>query len=165
MQLNNLAASAANLLEQFVEQLPNFGIDVPESQYVGSGIIAWDGESLTVTLGTVAQGFPGKPDDLTFVTATPTVTYATFYVQLLREASALSGGGFAQNMTPDAAQLGGEGLQAVSDAQALVQAAIAIHQTYTVEDPGLDFVVGPCQPLGPEGGLSAMRLTLGLALS
>ena len=135
------------------------------AQYVAAGIVPFDGESLTVYLGTIDQGQPGAPIGSSFQVAAATVLWATFYVQILREAPALSGGGTAQDLTPDVDVLGEAGLEAMSDAAALTQAAIALHAFYAVTGPGEGFVVGPVGPLGPEGGISGMRIALHVSLS
>ena len=165
MKLPTLAADAQDLLEQFAQQLDDLGVVVPPSQYVGSGIIAWDGESLTVTLGTIGQGQPGMPIGTTFIPGDVSVMWATFYVQIIRIAPALSGEGFTSDLTPSPETLGGAGQEAVNDGRALVQAAIAIHASYSATGPGEGFVIGPLMPLGPEGGLSAMRLQIDVSLA
>jgi hypothetical protein len=164
MQINLLAAGAQGLLNSFATELAALGIDVPPAQYVASGIVAWDGESLTVYLGTIDQGQPGAPIGTSFQVGAATILSATFYVQILRETPALNGEGFAADMTPSPDVLGEAGLMAVGDAGALIQAAIAIHTKYLATGPGEGFKIGPVTPLGPEGGLGGMRLALEVSL-
>lgn len=164
MKLTSLADSAQTLLEQLAIQLAILGVDVPPSQYVGSGIIPWDGPSLTLYLGTIGQGQPGVPIGTSFQTAESTILWCTFYAQLLREVPSLQPGSMVGTMVPDADELGGAGALSISDAQGLTQAAIVIHQDYTATDPGQGFVIESVTPLGPDGGLAGMRLALSMSL-
>jgi hypothetical protein len=159
--LSQFGTYAQALLTMFVDALTTLGVDLPESQYVSAGQVAWDGPSMTIELGTITQGQPGRPVGDTFQPASVTITQAQFFVQIIRETSALSGEGWAVNMVPDSEQLGDEGTTALDDAGALVKAAIAVHAAI---GQGKGFVIDSCSPLGPQGGLSAMRLSITVSL-
>ncbi len=161
-----LGSAAQNLLEQFAAELAKIdGFEVPASQYVASGLVSWDGESLTVRLGSIDQGQPGAPFGGTYVGVVATQLWATFYVQILRETAGLTGEGFAPDMTPSPDVLDVYGQTALSDAGALAQAAIAVHAAYSVTGAGEGFVVGPVTPLGPDGGISGMQLAVHVSLT
>jgi hypothetical protein len=179
MNGKQLGAAAQQLLGAFINQFEQLGIDIPESRYVASGIVPWDGPSLTVNLGSITQGQPGIPHGVTYQPAKSTNWTASLYVQIIRPAPNLYGEGMAESMIPDADQLGRAGTQSLNDAGALTQAAVQIHGmagqrggftdtgafTGGVTGPGEGFVIGPVIPLGPEGDLSAMRITLEFSLT
>ncbi len=164
MNLGGLAAAAENLLGLFATELTALGVEVPEAQYVGSGLIPWDGESLTIYLGDIGQGQPGAPFSGTPQPAAVTVLRCTIWVQLCREHPSLYDAG-ARLMLPDPPALDTAGQTSVLDAASLMQAAMAIHATYSATGPGEGFAILGVQPLGPEGGLAAMRLGLDMSLA
>jgi hypothetical protein len=165
VKLPTLSTDVEALLGDFVEQFAALGVDPPVAQYVASGLVPWDGESLTVSLGDVNQGQPGAPYAGTYVTGVETTLAVALGVQVLREVPVISGDGYGQMMVPGAAQLNAAGLQTFSDAQALLQAAVNIHVAYEATGPGEGFAIGPLITLGPDGGLAGVRLQLHLSLA
>ena len=166
MKLASLGTAAETLLADFIAQLTALGYNVPSIQYVANGTIPWDGESLTVNLGTFVQGQPGQPFSGTFPDGGigTNLTLAVF-VQILREVPVPKDGPGNTLIMPSEPQLNASGVQAFSDAAGLVQAAIAIHASYEATDPGEGFALGDLTPLGPEGGLAGVRLALHVSLS
>jgi hypothetical protein len=156
-----LGEVASTLLAAFSEQLTQQDIKVPDRAYVAPGnIIPWDGEQLVVVLQSIGQGSPGKPNPGTYVPGSE-ILMATFAVALVREIPVLSGEGFVSTMIPEAVELGEAGVAGVEDASALMTAAIDVHKIHAVTEGGLmGFAIGPCLPLGPEGGLAGPKLTI-----
>ena len=164
MKLATLGASLEALLADFAAELTAAGASVPAVQYVGAGQIPWDAESLTVYLGDIAQGQPGMPTAQSFTSATPINLSATVHVQILRAVSVTEDGIGTINIPPMSA-MNADGVQAMNDAGALLQAAIAIFAKYEVTSPGEGFVITSLTPMGPEGGLASVQLTLSVSLS
>lgn len=164
MLLTSLGQSAQLLLDSFTAELTDLGLDVPPAQYVGAGQIPWDEPSLTVYLGVTSQGVPGSPTSKSWIDPSNIQTISTFYVQLLRNCSTVGYGGGRIEL-PSIEQLGLEGVSAVNDAGALYYAAIQIKAAGTLVPLGVDFTVGGVMPIGPEGGMSAMRIGLEFSLS
>lgn len=166
MKIATLGDSMQSLLDLFVEYLPTFNVEVPDSRYVGAGQIPWDGESLTIYLSNITAGQPGAPFGLPMQVASMLSFSATLYVQIIREISNVgtSGGSFGL-MLPDTSSMGADGLAAMNDAQGLVRTAVDIFANYYATDPGEGFKIGDVSPLGPEGGLAAMRLALDISLT
>lgn len=163
--LANLGATAEQLLAGFAKQLAGQNIDLPARQYVAPGqAIPWDGEQLGVNLQSIDQGQPGIAFTGTYVPQA-TNLFATFAVWIVRVIPALSGEGTLEEMVPDAAELDQAGQAAMSDAAALVHAALALHTNYMLTGPGEGFEIGACSPVGPEGGLSGHRLLLAISLT
>ena len=152
------ASTADELLTQFAAALTSLGVTLPQRQYRAPGqVIVWDGEQMTVALMGVDQGQPGQTFGQSFVPAAANY-HLVFSVNLVREIAGMTDLG--TEGIPDAATMDSDGLATMGDAAALIKAAQQIHQTYMVTDPGMGFVVGPLQTLGPEGGLAACRLLL-----
>lgn len=163
--LKTLPADAEKLLSLFVQQLKTLGITVPDRVYVTPGsMLAWDGEQLTVTLMGIDQGKPGVAQTQTMHPSTR-ILYASFAVNLMRAVSTLNDMAPLDGAVPDAATLDAEGQTLVGDAAALILAADAIHASGKFVQVGVDFAVGPLQPVGPEGGLSGSRLLVSVSLS
>ena len=164
MKAANFGASCEALLNAFATHLTGQGIDVPERLYVGPGIMAWDGESMSLYLGTINQGEPGAPIGTAFIPGLATHMSATIYIQLLRVVSALTYEGMAPEMIPGTANLNADGVLTMGDALGLMKAAIDIHSENVATDPGQGFTIGPITPLGPAGGLAGTRLALTVSL-
>lgn len=168
MQLSALGTSAAALLQEFHDQLiatnPNF--DMPGHMYVGAGDIPWDSEGLYVYLGQLHTGQPGQPQSTNIVSVAATVFAVSFYVQIVREVA--TQGYYQQADGPNPAsddQLTNDGMRAVNDAGALAAAAAQIKKSTTlVTNTQAGFVIGQLMPVGPSGGMAAMRLQLDLSI-
>lgn len=166
MRLSALGTSANELLEAFATQLvaqdPTF--DLPAEQYVGAGEIPWDGPGLYVYLGDGVTGQPGAPIG-TNIPAAQGVTFAvSFYVMLIRSVASYGFWAGGNLDIPGPEILGAEGVQAVTDAGALLGAAAAIKAAKSVVTNSQGFVIGQVTPLGPSGGLAAVRLQLDLII-
>ncbi len=161
----NAPEAAPALLAAFKTQLEELDVTVPERAYIAPGQVAvWDGEQLTVTLTGIGQGSPGKPDPGTFVPGAE-ILQAGYAVYLIREVPGLSGEGAIQGQLPSAEELDESGQQTVADAQAMFDAAMAIHADHTITEAALQgFSVGELSTLGPEGGLAGVRLPIGINL-
>jgi hypothetical protein len=166
VRASDLGQSANDLLEAFKEQLalvPNFTL--PGNQYVGAGEIPWDKPGLYVYLGDASTGQPGKPETQNIGSSRGIFYRVSFYVMILRVVATFgyfNDGGVST--APDAV-LNANGTQAVRDAGALLQAAAAIKASDTiVSSQNAGFVVGQLTPLGPQGGMAAMRLLLDFSI-
>jgi hypothetical protein len=160
-----LAAEAAQtLLSAFVKQLEAQSVELPERKYVAPGQIAvWDDEQLALNLQDILRGQPGAVFEQS-TGPVPTVLHAVFSLQLVRLVPALNNEGPLATMVPGEEELGASGEKTIADADALFEAAIAIQQNYTVTEPDMGFAVGPISTLGPEGGLAATMIKLGVSL-
>ena len=167
MRYVGMGDSAKTLLDAFASQLvandQNFPL--PGSRYVGAGEIPWDGEGLYVYLAGGFTGQPGQPV-ATNIVSVNAMTYAvSFYVMLVRGVSSFGYWNSDGLAIPDDVNLEAEGIQAVNDAGALVQAAIDIKDSGLIVRNGqTGFVIGQVTPVGPQGGLAAMRLQLDLSV-
>lgn len=171
--LANLPDAGERLLAAFVDQLEVQGVDVPDRRYRAPGtMIVWDGEQLTVALVTIDQGQPGMVLAQSMV-ASARVMFAQFSVNLVRVVASLDGEKpFGGGAVPGGDTMDVDGAASMADASALITAANQIHaldsnslgQKYGLVMPGESFVVGPLQPLGPEGGLAGHRLLVSLAV-
>lgn len=166
MKASALGSSAQELLDAMAAAIvaidPTYPL--PGSQYVGAGEIPWDGPGLYVYLGGGVTGQPGQPQTTNIVSVHALVRTVEFYVMLIREVSTFSPyEGDWQNIPPDA-DLNAEGVQAVNDAGMLVAAAVRVKFDKTLVANEAGFVVGQVTPIGPAGGLAAMRLHLDLSV-
>jgi hypothetical protein len=163
MNLVGLGDSATQLLANFASQLVSLGVDVPNLQYVNAGELAWDGDSLTLNLGSIAQGKPGSAVATSYVSPDTITTSATMYVQLLRTVDTVGIQGQRVN-TPSKTRLQKEGVVSFNDAGALMQAAINLKAKNIPVQLGIDFSIGSVMPVGPMGGMAANRLELNVIL-
>jgi hypothetical protein len=166
VQLSALGTSAQQLLAAFVEELQCIdGFTIPPGQYVAAGEVPWDGPGLYLYLGATNTGQPGAPVSTNIVSVKALTSMVGVYVQLIRQASSF--GLFTAQYpgpAPDAT-LNAEGVQAFNDAGALILAATNIKkkkQIVTSSQEG--FVIGQITPIGPQGGLAAVRLYLELSI-
>jgi hypothetical protein len=163
--LTNLPAVAQQILTLFQAQLTAQGVTLPERQYRQAGSMpAWDGEQLTTGLMGIAQGQPGMAYPQTFVPEALHF-YATFFVLLIRKVHVVSVEGFGGLEIPTAAQQDEDGVNTVTDAQALVIAFRNIAEARTLVSGGMGLALDGLQPLGPQGALAGSRLLLSLSLS
>ena len=166
MKLSDLGSSAQELLQAFAAQLvatnPNFPL--PPNQYVGAGEIPWDGEGLYVYLAGGITGQPGSPQTRN-IPATQGITFSVgFYVMLVRSVSSFGYWAGGDIDIPSDADLDFEGQRAVSDAGALLAAAAKIKSAKDIVTNSGAFVIGEVSTIGPQGGLSAVRLYLDLGI-
>ena len=82
----------------------------------------------------------------------------------MRPIPGLSNEAIAEAMLPTEAALTESGLTAITDAQELMKAGLAVQYDRTVTEVGMGFALGPCTPIGPEGGFAATRLTVEISL-
>lgn len=165
LRLETLGPACSALLQEFASTLKSLGVDVPKAVYVGSGEIPWDGESLTLYLGSVAQGQPGRPFETSDISPSMTVYTATVFIQLLRTVSTFGFGAGPQPNIPKPSVLDREGQRELDDVSALIRAAIAIKKSSKPIPLGEGFSIAGVMPVGPEGGLGATRLQLHLSVS
>jgi hypothetical protein len=154
------------LLDAFVTKLvennPDF--DLTGNQYVGAGEIPWDKPGIYVYMGGGQTGQPGTPQTTSVVSTSAITMSVSFYVMIIREVATFgywSDGGI--NTASDDI-LNANGIQAIDDAGALIQAALAIKNDATLVQRAAGFVIGQCTPVGPQGGMAAMRLQLDLSV-
>lgn len=160
----DLGGAAQKLLDLFVEQLPKFEIEVPETRFVAPGsTIAWDGECLAITLGRIEQGQPGAPQPGSMFRPT---FYVTFNVALVRSVPGLFGDGQpGPAMIPSTEDQAAAGVSFFGDAAALALAAAAIHEAYTFSDPQEGFEIVGVTPIGPQGGLAGNQVSIAVSVS
>lgn len=158
MTLGEISSKA---LTAFTETLEELGMEVPERRYVAPGnIIPWDGEQFVVVLMEARQGKPGEPFAATYVPGTENLT-GQFAVAIVRDIVALGEGA---EEVPTADELGEAGVAAMNDAQLLLQAGMKVHAAQTISGLGKGFALGPCAPVGPDGGLAGHRLLFEVSL-
>lgn len=166
MRLSDLGQSAQELLEAMaaamVENNPNFPL--PGNQYVGAGEIPWDGPGLYVYVAGGLTGQPGRPITTNVASASGITFSVAFYVMLIRSVSTYGYFASGELDIPSDADLGAEGQQAVMDAGALLAAAAVVKANKSVVTNSQGFVIGQVAPVGPQGGLAAMRLDLNLII-
>lgn len=160
LSLSNLGDSASILLEAFAEELEKIpSYEIPPGRYVGSGEIPWDGPGLYLYIGSSNVGQPGAPQGQNIPTSKAIFTVVGFYVMLIRPASSF---GYLMEGAPlpvPDATLNAEGIRSVNDAGQLLAAAKRIRDRGDiVSSRQAGFVIGAVTPIGPQGGLSAMRL-------
>lgn len=163
MQLATLGASAQALLDAFVTELNALGVNVPDAAYVAPGEIPWDGESLVLSLSEISTGQPGQPIGSSIQSVNAIETFVTLGVELIRPTSTEGYGGGPLGL-PSIEDMAEDGVNALNDAGALYQAAINIKGAGLIVSRGAGFVIGQCVPIGPNGGLAAMRLDIALSV-
>jgi hypothetical protein len=171
-QLKGLGATTKQVLTAFETQLANQGVDVPPTKYVAAGSqLSWDGPQLNIMLRGLHRGQPAAPV-LTTVHPYALVWAAQFGIHLVREVPIISGEGTLEAMLPPEAELNTSGEEIIADAEALGQAAEAIHlaslephNPVAITAPGEGFAIGEISPMSVSGGLVATRLTLTVSLS
>ena len=156
--------AAEKTLTAFDAQLEAQGVAVPKRQYVapGSGI-PWDEEQLVVVLQTISQGRPGAPQAQAFRSGAE-VFVVQMAVVLVRDVPNFQNEAIVQSMIPSAKEMNAAGLIQMADAEALYKAAVAIHAANTITSPGVDFTVGECMPVGPDGGFAGTRQLIEFSL-
>lgn len=166
MRLSALGASAQELLGAFVTELEGIeGFVMPPGRYVGAGEIPWDGEGLYVYLGTTGVGQPGRPQSTNVPKVQSVFTTIAVYVMLVREVATFGYFSAGDPAPASDSVLNADGVRAFDDAGALIQAALAIKKAGdVVRNPQAGFVIGAVQPLGPSGGMAAVRLALELSV-
>ena len=166
MKLSDLGGSANQLLEAIAAQLvqtdPAF--ERPGNRYVGAGEIPWDGPGLYVYLGDAFRGQPGRPETTSVPSAHASVFAVTFYAQLIRSVSSFGYWASDTISIPDSAVLAGEGIQSVNDAGALLAALAKIKQSGEISKRPTGFAIGQVMPLGPRGGLAAVRVQIDISI-
>lgn len=163
MQLVGLGTAAKAYLDEFAAELANQGIDVPTAQYVAAGEVPWDAESLVISLGGIAQGIPGQGIATSFRSASEAISVATFAIELIRTVSTSGYGGGVLGL-PDEYAMDNEGVSALNDAGAMVQSAILLKSKGIPVALGVDYAIGQCLPIGPLGGLAAVRLEIAVSI-
>jgi len=166
VRLSALGTSVSELLDAFIEELAKIpDYFMPPNQYVGAGEIPWDGEGLYVYLGATGVGQPGQPQTQNIPSTKAVFTTIGVYVMIIRPASTFGYGSGESPLPASDTQLNAEGIQLITDAGALIKAALAIKKNHQiVSAPQAGFVIGPIVPIGPLGGLAAMRLYLELSV-
>jgi hypothetical protein len=166
MKLSDLGSSANDLLESFGTELALIpGFTLPGNRYVGAGEIPWDKPGLYLYVGDGSTGQPGAPQGQNIQSAQGVIFRVSFFVMILRTVATFgywNDGGI--NPASDAV-LNANGTQAVRDAGALLSCAAKIKkQDLAVKSQSAGFVIGQVLPLGPQGGMAAMRLQLDVSI-
>ncbi len=163
MKLATLGQSAKALLDAFVVELAALGVSVPDAYYVAPGEIPWDGESLVISLTDISTGQPGQPIGASVQTIDAIETTVTLSIELVRPTTTEGYLGGPVGL-PSIEAMESDGVSALNDAGALYQAAINIKGQGLIVSRGAGFVIGQCVPIGPNGGLAAMRLDVALSV-
>jgi len=166
MKLSDLGSSANDLLDSFAEQLALIpGFTLEGNRYVAAGEVPWDKPGLYLYVGAGNTGQPGAPQGQNIQSAQGLVFSVSFFVMILRTVATYgywNDGGV--NPAPDNI-LNANGTQAVRDAGALLSCAAKIKkQDLAVKSQSAGFVIGQVLPLGPQGGMAAMRLQLDVSI-
>jgi hypothetical protein len=141
------------LLQSVIQQLEALEVDLPDR--VGltpGGLIAYDGEQLTVTLMNIALGQPDKPVS-GYVNPGTVQQYYEWEVNLLRATRSLDDDG----QPPTARKLTSEFGRFARDMASLWAAMVAIHYNYMIVPNGVPFLYGPATTVGPQGNLAGVR--------
>jgi hypothetical protein len=155
---------ANKILALFEAQLEHQGVKLPDRRYVSPGVLpAWDGDQLVVNLQNAGQGRPGAPFVGAYLSGAE-ILQAQYAISLVRVVPALSGEGQLGSMIPGADALTEAGEETMTDADALMQAAISIHAANTLVEAGKGFAIDGVTTMGPDGGLAANRLLLTISL-
>jgi hypothetical protein len=164
MKLLQLGESAEMLLDAFIDEMKKFpGWEMPEGSYVGAGAIPWDGPGVYCYLGTTSIGQPGAPVNTNLQSPKVMFTTVTFYIMVIRRSASF--GYYTQSQPPYEGDLNREGIQSMNDVGALIQAAKNIRKNEDiVSNRQAGFTVGPVTPIGPEGGLSANRISVEVSI-
>lgn len=163
MKLVGLGQSVQALLATYAAEMVNLGASLPTAQYVAAGEIPWDGESFIACLGAVQQGVPGKPEGFSLVSASQIITFVSVNFQLIRSVGTVGIRGGRIGLPTKTVQ-DTEGARAFDDAGYLFQAAVNMKAAGSVVPLGIDFAIGQVIPIGPEGGLSAVRINLDVSI-
>lgn len=163
--LQDLAGTAQQILAKFTAQLETQGLNLPARRYVSpTPVPVWDGEQFTVALAGVGQGEPGIGVAQSFGGPRAIHFFAQFSVSIVREVSVLQTSQESIGIPP-ADVMNKDGIQSLTDAAALIEAATVLYDDYSLTGPGESFEIGQVQPLGPDGGLAAQRLLISLSLT
>jgi hypothetical protein len=168
LSLSDLAAAGELVLDTYVTQLEQLGVDVPGRRYVtpGSGVqgIVWDGEQLNVAFQSLHQGQPGAAFAGTQYPGAA-VLFSQWAVLLLRKIPILRPSTAGKVTTPSAQQIDQAGQANLNDVAALAQVAVSIHAQYTFNPAGVGQAIDECVPMGPEAGLVGVRLLFSASLT
>lgn len=163
MKLVGLGDSCSAYLAEFATELAQHGVIVPDAVYVASGEIPWDGESLILSLGSASQGIPGHPTALSQVSPSTAISAVSLYVELIRVVSTFGYEGGRIGL-PSEHAMDTEGVRSLNDAGAMIQTAIILKSRGVPVSLGVDYSIGQCVPIGPMGGLAAVRLALDISI-
>ncbi len=137
------------------------GVALPERRVLSPGISApSDGPQLLLFLEAITAGGPGQPVG-TFQRSPAGYRTATWVVAILRAVHVQGGdGGFA----PDPVDIEADAEMTWTDA-AVVQDLLetARHRNQLVA-AGIPVTISPVTPIGPEGGLAGVQVTVSLGL-
>lgn len=140
-----------------VAQLTAQGVEMPSRVgLVPGGMVAFDGDQLTINLTGITRGFPGRPDG-TALNPTLTKMFYDWDITLIRTVSTVSGQG-PDGGIPTQEDLTADFDNLVPDAVALWNALIAIHVEALIVPINVDFMYGPMTTIGPEGDMAGVRM-------
>jgi hypothetical protein len=164
VSLQDLGGAAQQILDLFVAQLESQGVELPSKQFIApSPNPPWDGEQVSVAFAGMTQGQPGAAIGGTMI-GSALNQMVTFSVSIVRKISELdTSAPLNAGAIPDADAMTADGLLVIGDASALWIAAAEIKATQTLARGNEGFGIGPCLPVGPEGGLAAQRLQIDLS--
>ena len=124
--------------------------------FVPGAVLAFDGDQLTVNWLSLGQSQPGVGQQTAVHPAQVLLFYA-FDVTLLRKVKTVTGQGKQGGIpTPEALAVDADTI--MDDGTALLDALLAIHAGYTLVPPNVPFKYGDVNSVGPEGGLSGVRV-------
>lgn len=130
------------------------GADLPDGRWVAEGgQAAWDGEQVTVVVGTVSPGIPGRMQ----MTPQPRGVFpvsVALTVEVVRERGAgLTTQGGRETVLPTFTEDAAAGADAGADLGELLRVLLAVRENGSVvRNPTMITVTG-VQPTGPQGDL------------
>lgn len=161
---SRLRDAAQQLLDNIAADLTTRGIDVPDRQFITSGAIAHDfagakcSESFVVAWGGMFPGIVnqggGNLSNAPILCAMP--LSAQFTIALLRCVPVVKASGQA----PTAAELQESGEQLLLDSMTLPVSVIDLQTDGTLIDDADLLGITSIQPIGPQGGVGGVTLTL-----
>lgn len=142
------------------------GVALPRVKYVAEGGEApWDGEQVTVVIGTVRPGTPSGPGAIAVQRARVFPVSVDLTVQVVRNRKAgLTRQGGRQSALPTVATDVKAGQKAGAELMAVLNALLAIRVNGTVVTHPTKISVNGVRPLGPQGDLTGVEGTIAVLL-
>lgn len=150
----------AKLLDLVVEGFKTRDVDLPETRYVAAGgHVAYDGEQVTVNVLRLFSGQPGAERPVQM--APLSVRSLEMLAAVVRDAPVLDENGSA----PPVEHLQASARENLLDLVTMRDVMEEIRRDNLMVDGGnTPFIVGPCMPQGPQGGIVAVTCAIQILL-